>query len=105
MTADKPRPQREVLQLLNTSRHPLWLPRENLRGVNLRGVNLRGANLRDAILVGSDLRMTDLSSANMYGCDLTNARLENALYTLETTWPEGFDPTAAGAVLVKDQHS
>ena len=104
MTADEQRPQREVLQLLNTSRRPLWLPRENLRGVNLRGVNLRGANLRDAILVDSDLRMTDLSSANLYGSDLTNARLENALYTLETTWPEDFNPTDAGAVLVKHQH-
>lgn len=103
MTTQDARPQREVLQLLNTSRYPLWLPRENLRGAILRSVNLRGANLRDAILHGADLRMADLSAANLYGCDLTSARLEHALYTTETTWPEGFDPTSTGAVLVKDE--
>lgn len=100
MATQNPRSQREILQLLNTSRHPLWLPRENLSGVILRSVNLRGANLRDSNLSKSDLRMADLSDANLYGCNLTGSNLQNALYTLETTWPEGFDPQAAGAVLV-----
>ena len=97
------RPQREVLQLLNTRRYPLWLPRENLRGAILRGVNLRGANLRDANLAGADLRMSDLSAANLYGCDLTGAKFEHALYTSETTWPEDFEPQERGAVLVETQ--
>ncbi len=39
--------------------------------------------------VGADLRDIDLSEADLSG----------AVYDADTTWPEGFDPVAAGAVM------
>ena len=44
-----------------------------------------------------DLRDCDLRGANLYGADPTGAK-----YSANTKWPEGFDPVAAGAVLVED---
>ena len=51
--------------------------------------NLRGAILSEANLRGADLR----------GADLRRADLRGAKYNADTTWPEGFDPVAAGAVM------
>jgi len=45
-----------------------------------------------AALTGADLREANLSDAN----------LTEACYDISTTWPEGFDPVAARAVLVED---
>ena len=70
------------------------LSRAELVGANLCRANLSGANLTDARLIFSYLMGTDLSGAN-----LTNADLKDAKYDQETKWPEGFDPTAAGAIL------
>jgi uncharacterized protein YjbI with pentapeptide repeats len=50
------------------------------------------ANLSGAVLWG----------ANLSGADLTGANLSGAKYNADTTWPEGFDPVAAGAELVED---
>lgn len=60
---------------------------------NLRGANLNEADLRDAYLVGADLRETDLSHTNLNG----------AMYDDSTKWPDGFDPTQAGAVNVTEK--
>ena len=57
-------------------------------GANLRGVDLRKANLYEANLNGSNLGGALLSGAN-----LTGARANK-----NTTWPEGFDPVAAGVI-------
>ncbi len=67
----------------------------NLRAANLHGANLHGANLRGANLRGADLRGADLKMANLSG-----ATLKRAKYNTNTQWPGGFDPAAAGAVLV-----
>ena len=50
--------------------------------------NLREANLNEAYLLG----------ANLSGTNLSDADLNGARYNLNTTWPKGFDPVAAGAV-------
>ena len=55
-------------------------------GANLAGANLVGANLTRADLTGAPLR-----EANLAGADLTGATANE-----NTTWPEGFDPVAAG---------
>jgi hypothetical protein len=55
------------------------------------------ANLTGANLLGAFLFNADLSGANLIG-----ANLSGAVYDADTTWPEGFDPVAAGAVLVED---
>ena len=65
--------------------------RAELAGANLRHANLNYANLREANLLGANLREANL----------TGAYLGGALYNSETIWPKGFDPKAAGAVLVE----
>jgi len=65
---------------------------ESLKSLKLREADLRGANLSNAYLEGADLSFTKLSEAKLFG----------AMYSTDTIWPEGFDPVAAGAVLVED---
>ena len=43
----------------------------------------------------------DLKGANLAGADLAGANLEGAIAKEDTTWPQGFDPVAAG-VTVED---
>ncbi len=70
--------------------------RADLSGSVLRQADLRGANLVEANLEGCNLR-----GANLEGCDLRGCRLQDAKYDERTTtWPDGFDPVAAGAVAV-----
>lgn len=93
-------------------------------GAKLRDSRLQGCDLRAAIFVEADLYRTvfhdaDLRGADFSGSDVTEAdfskaRLEGAdmrceslekarlgaTYDKLTKWPEGFDPVAAGAVLV-----
>jgi uncharacterized protein YjbI with pentapeptide repeats len=71
------------------------LERANFAGANLAGgaisaCALAGASFREANIVG-----TDLSEQELAGVDLTGAK-----YDRKTRFPEGFDPAAAGAVLV-----
>ena len=78
----------------------------NLTDANLDSADLRGADLHNANLKGADLREADLREANLFGAnlgraDLRVANLSDATYNTETMWPEGFDPVAAGAVLVE----
>ena len=102
----------------------------NLVGANLQGAILVGANLTNAILVNADLTNAILVNADLINADLWYTNLTNAIlvgaylidadlghasltsatldgadlsgarYTAETLWPEGFDPKAAGAILV-----
>jgi uncharacterized protein YjbI with pentapeptide repeats len=55
--------------------------------------------------VSANLQDIDLYGANLHGADLFKADLREAKYNANTKWPvlpqpEGFDPQAAGAVLV-----
>ena len=74
--------------------------KESLKGADLRGADLRFANLRDADLSYANLGGANLSGAILPGAKLESADLRGARYSLNTTWPDGFDPQAAGAVLV-----
>ena len=69
----------------------------NLQYIDLSRADLREANLGRAYLNGANLYRADLRGAILYGADPTGAT-----YTANTQWPEGFDPVAAGAVLVDD---
>ena len=95
-----------------------------LSGAELVGANLKGANLEGADLIGiltrpiipedlqtvasksatctlrgANLQHANLSGADLRGADLRDADLSRALYSDQTTWPEGFQPQAEGAVL------
>ncbi len=74
----------------------------DLRGANLTGANLTGADLSGAYLSGADLREANLAGADLSEAFLSDAHLRLARYNADTKWPEGFDPEAAGAVLVED---
>ena len=84
-----------------------------LKGANLRNAGLTGANLKDAGLHGAVLSGADLTGANLEGAGLEGANLEganlqganlrgavllNALFDEATSWPNGLDPGAQGAV-------
>ena len=79
----------------------------DLSHFDLGGADLTDADLSDADLSGAILWNADLSGADLSGADLTNANLVGAMlrlakYNANTKWPLGFDPEAAGAVLVDD---
>jgi uncharacterized protein YjbI with pentapeptide repeats len=57
-----------------------------------------GANLRRADLEGAHLNRAHLYRANFEGANLTGANLEGAKADEDTTWPQGFDPKAAGVI-------
>lgn len=64
--------------------------------------------MTDANLTASKLEGTDLGHANLEGCDIraaSNNHLTNwveATYDKKTKWPKGFDPEAAGCILVDE---
>ena len=89
----------------------------NLQGASLDGANLSDADLRSADLSGAKLWDANLSDANLQGANLTEAQLwganlsdadlflanlTGAKYGDDTTWPDGFDPETAGAVLAAE---
>ena len=68
----------------------------NLTNANLRNADFSGVNLEFANLTGADLKGTDLREIKY------NSQTDwtGAIYSVHTQWPEGFDPKAAGAILV-----
>jgi hypothetical protein len=85
----------------------------NLAGAQLLGAHLQGADLRFANLEGAELESADISGANLQSANLKGAiaifanskgsQFQEAIYTTDTIWPGGFDPVAAGAILVEDK--
>lgn len=83
------------------------LERAHLEGAELEGADLMGAHLEGAHLLFAELRLAYLAGAHLEGAhvkgaDLEGADLTRATYNKLTVWPDGFDPVAAGCVLVKD---
>ena len=68
----------------------------NIYRANLEGANLSGADLREARITRADLRGANLHMANLYMANLERADLSGARSDEDATWPEGFDPVAAG---------
>lgn len=94
-------------QLLNANLEGATLFETNfteahMRKSNLRGVNLVNATLKGTELVRANLENADLSNANLEDAILHQANLRGAKYNKNTTFPEGFDPEAAGAIRVDD---
>lgn len=72
----------------------------NLSGANLSRSDLNWAILRGANLGGASLRRANLGWADLRKADLSEADLGKARYNAQTSWPKGFDPQAAGCLLV-----
>ena len=47
---------------------------------------------------GANLSPANLRMANLGGANLSRANLEGAKANEDTTWPDGFDPVAAGVI-------
>jgi uncharacterized protein YjbI with pentapeptide repeats len=84
----------------------------DLRGCDFEGADLRGANLDGALLAEANLRHANLGrdhlggSTYLLGADLTNAildgtNLDGARFNSHTVFPAGFDPEAAGMMIVE----
>ena len=70
----------------------------NLRDIDLSNADLSEATLTGAVLVGADLEGVNLEGANLTGAYLYAADLQDAKANEDTTWPDGFDPVAAGVI-------
>lgn len=82
-----------------------YLRHAQLSDFNLAGANLRVAYLQDANFQRANLSGADLRAARLGGSDFTEAILKGAKYSKRTIWPDGFDPQAAGAILVAEYSS
>lgn len=94
--------QLEKVDLVNArlSGSDLWSV--NLKGANLEGANLWDVSLEEADLEGANLQGAELGKATLSFAKLTGANLQGAKYNNDTLWPEGFNPIAAGAILVNE---
>ena len=93
----------EVLEITAKTRS---LYGADLRNLDFRDTNLSHASLAWTNLCGADLSGTDLRGADLRGSDMTTADISGAVlyeskYNNATKWPDGFDPEAAGSVLVE----
>jgi uncharacterized protein YjbI with pentapeptide repeats len=75
-------------------------------GADLKGARLGGADCRGANFTRADLQDAILEQIRLEGADLTDASIDRgrplrAVYDRRTKWPEGFDPIAAGCILVE----
>lgn len=88
------------------------LEKSNLDGANLSGVRLNMARLSGSHLGGADLESAHLEGASLFkahlegaklgGAHLEGAGLIQALYSLDTNFPTGFNPITHGMILVGD---
>lgn len=69
---------------------------------DLREANVRKADAGGAVFHRADLRLADLRGTDLSAADLLQARLTGALASEHTRWPAGFDPVAAGVVVIED---
>jgi uncharacterized protein YjbI with pentapeptide repeats len=77
------------------------LVRASLLGADLKEVDLSGADLTEADLGTDNVGgATQLQGANLTGATLARAHVAGAQYDQHTRFPNGFDPQAAGMVLV-----
>jgi len=65
-------------------------------GADLRRADLFGADLEGVNLSGADLNEANLYEADLGGALLSGVNLIGARANKNTTWPDGFDPVAAG---------
>jgi len=98
----------EDASLLTTNLEAAYLSESILDGANLSLANLKYTDLSKASLKGATMVRTNLEGACLNAANLENTRLgttnlKDATYNSLTKWPKGFDPKAAGAILVEDE--
>lgn len=69
-------------------------------GVEFRGASFVGANFTNVRMPDADMRNTNVRGTNFTNANIAGVLFTGALYDAATVWPNGFDPAAAGAILV-----
>ena len=65
-----------------------------MAGVEIDGYTFEpGADLKGVSLADANLYLANLEGANLEGANLEGAKADE-----DTTWPQGFDPKAAGVI-------
>lgn len=70
------------------------LTKADFKGSIFKNVDFSGANLSDADFSSSRYNPADLSGADLSQANLSGANFATALYSCETKFPEGFNPSA-----------
>jgi len=71
-----------------------------VEAVEVNGYTIEpGAHHTGADLTGADLNQANLEGASLRGANLEGANLEGATANEDTSWPQGFDPVAAGVII------
>jgi Cdc6-like AAA superfamily ATPase len=112
-----------LLELLKSPAGIDWISKEGIRNATMSrsselswkdkySVNFSHADLTNALLTNANfpnatfedaiLRDADMRGTNVFGSNFTRADLTGARYNSRTIWPKGFDPKAAGAILVEN---
>ncbi len=86
-----------ALRAVRELRQHGWLEDGSLKDADLVNANLEGASLWDA-----NLQFAYLVNAKLQGAGLIEAKLQGVRYNNLTTWPDDFDPQAAGAINVNE---
>ena len=86
-------------ELAKAKLHHARLEAARLHHANLRRADVRQANLQNADVRQANLQNADARQANLLGANLDNADVQNALYSRETVFPQGFNPGKHGLKL------
>jgi len=78
----------------------------DFRDANLQETEMNYSRLRNAVFDGADLShvkiySTDLDGADFRNADLSGITLTKSFYNSSTRFPEGFEPSQAGALLME----
>ena len=76
-----------------------------LRKVNAQRADFHWADMQDCDFSGADLTQASLEGCDLRGSNLANSKLDgtnliNAKASLNTSWPDNFDPQKAGVIYV-----
>jgi uncharacterized protein YjbI with pentapeptide repeats len=86
----------EACELTNAELSLAKMVKAKLMNANLEYAKLRGTDLTKANLSNAKLKGT-----NFKGAILSNTKFRGSEYNESTIWPDGYDPTLNGAILIK----
>jgi len=72
--------------------------KSEFRDVDFSAADLNGASLQSCDLAGVKFNETRLEGVSLIGSSIVNCQWTNARYDSHTIWPDGFLPTALGAI-------
>lgn len=71
-----------------------------LAGAIFSNSEIKSSNFSNSLLLQSEFKNCKFNGVNFTNACLDQTNFQNVRYTNNTIWPEGFDPIAAGAIIV-----